>query len=300
MKDFHVYSPTDIIDANLREIAERFSDLFEQEWAHLCELAEEIAHTEAITELFDSLPDYRPPTAESAIAAPMKGLLATVQSVRLCKALANRIDFPIDAFFADTEAEASDTARIIYQKSSYTDEAFLLFSTLLQNPQASYAHSFHASCEAVYNGEYDYCILPVENSAEGELSTFSRLIDRYGLKIAASCEIVGNATSRATRFTLLRRKMLPLISSPGSPCYFECTLPQGSRPNVTDLLSAAEMCGLQLYRINSLPTDAASTFSAHPIFLTDHAELRAFLLYLTMEAPHYTPIGLYPHVTKKG
>lgn len=305
MKDFHVYSPTDIITANLRESTERFEALREQEWAHLCELAEELAQAESLEELLSALPDHRPP----AIAADANPLLrghATEQSVRLCMALAARLTarkpFPIGAFFADGEPTDTDASqRIIYQKSSYTDEAYLLLASLLPNPQAAYAHSFHASCEAVYNGECEYCILPLENSVEGELSAFSRLIDRYELKIAASCEIMGNATARSTRFALLRRRMLPVIEAPNATYFFECTIPQGYLPEVSDLLTAAQACGLRLYRINSLPqanTDAA--FAAHICFLTDQADLRSFLLYLAMEAPHYTPIGLYPHLKRKG
>lgn len=306
MKDFHVYSPTDIIAANLRESAERRDALREQEWAHLCELAAEIAQEESLPELLSSLPDHRPSTVSDASASPRWRMHATEQSVRLCMALSNQLtkqkSFPVSALLSDAEPSDTDApARIIYQKSSYTDEAYLALSSLLSHPQASYAHSFHASCEAVYNGECEYCILPVENSVEGELGTFSRLIDRYELKIAATCEIVGNATARSTRFALLRKKLLPIIEAPDAAYFFECTLPQGHSPEVSELLAAAQMCGLRLYRINSLPQlspDAA--FAAHPCFLTTDADLRSFLLYLSMEAPHYTPIGLYPHLTRKG
>ncbi len=304
MKEFHVYSPTDIIAANLRESAERLGALREQEWAHLCELAEEIVQAESLPELLSSLPDHRPLIASSENA--LARLHATEQSVRLCMALSASLSaqkpFPIGAFFHDAEPPSPDAAqRIIYQKSSYTDEAYLVLSSRLVSPQASYAHSFHASCEAVYNGMCEYCILPVENSVEGALSTFSRLIDRYDLKIAASCEILGNATARSTRFALLRRRILPIIDAPDTPIFFECALPQGHTPEVSDLLCAAQMCGLRLYRIHSLPQTAGdAAFAAHPCFLTDHADLRSFLLYLAMEAPHYTPIGLYPHLTRKG
>ena len=306
MKDFHVYSPTDIITSNLREVTERFGALREQEWAHLCELAEELAQAESLEELLSALPDHRPPAATEADSNPLLRGYASMQSVRLCKALATRLTeqkpFPLGAFFADGEPLSADASqRIIYQKSSYTDEAYLVFSTLLPGAQAFYAHSFHASCEAVYNGECEYCILPVENSVEGELSAFSRLIDRYELKIAASCEILGNATARSTRFALLRRRMLPIMEATDATYFFECAIPQGYPPQVADLLTAAKACGLRLYRINSLPqSNADATFAAHPCFLTASADLHAFLLYLAMEAPHYTPIGLYPHLKPKG
>ena len=292
MDSFRVYSPTDIIAANLRESAERTEALREQEWAHLCELAEELTQEKSFSSLLSSLPDHRLPHG----------------SVRLCQAIAAKLSaqksFPVGAFFADAEAlteDSPDANRIIYQKSGYTDEAYLSLSTLLENPQAHYAHSFHASCEAVYNGEYEYCILPVESTAEGELGTFSRLIERYDLKIAASCEIYAGASARTTRFSLLRRKLLPITDAPGATYFFECSLPLGSSPTVSEFLGAAQTCGLELYRINTLPQFGSEpSLAAHAVFVTDNAELRAFLLYLAMEAPHYTPIGFYPHLTKKG
>ena len=294
MDSFHVYSPTDIIAANLHETAERMGALREQEWAHLCELAEELTQEKSFSALLSSLPDHR----------------LSHGSVRLCQALAARLTaqkpFPIGAFFADGEGAAeasSDASRVIYQKSSYTDEAYLSLSTLLESPQAHYAHSFHASCEAVFNGEYEYCILPVESAAEGELGTFSRLIEQYDLKIAASCEIYAGASARTTRFSLLRRKLLPITDATDATYFFECSLPLGSSPDVAEFLSAAQACGLALYRINTLPqigAEASASLSTHAAFMTDNADLRAFLLYLAMEAPHYTPIGFYPHLTKKG
>lgn len=311
MKDFHVYSPTEIISVNLREIAERFNALCEQEWAHLRELATEIVvAAPSLQELLSSLPDNRPSAAfdrsSNGLTDARARAHATEQSVLLCKAIAQLIaekePFPLDMFFFDTQALAFGAShRIIYQKSSYTDEAYLVLSSPLSAPQASYAHTFHASCEAVYNGTCEFCILPVENAVEGQLGTFSRLITQYELKIAATCEVSGGGDTRRTRFALLRKTLLPIIDVPRVPYFFECTLPHGSSPELSDILDAARLCNVRLHRITSLPRASSDgQLATHLVFSADGADLRAFLCYLAMEAPHYTPIGFYPHLIQKG
>ncbi|MBQ9773681.1 MAG: hypothetical protein IJW30_03365 [Clostridia bacterium] len=313
MQDFHVYSPTEIIAANLREGAERFDALHVQELAHLRELATQILSTVPLSELLQALPDHRPPAASPtqdaqalapALSARLCGLHATHRSVMLALMLSHLLRqdkaLPTGMFFTDTETVLPEAShKIIYQKSSYTDEAYLTLSSLLTNPQAVYAHSFPASCEAVYNGACEYCILPIENAVEGQLNAFARLIDRYELKIAATCEIPESSAARSTRFALLRRRMLPIIELAHTEYRFACMLPQGSSPDVCDLLLAARLCGLHPDRLSSLPSNEGQ-LSAQLTFFTQDADLHAFLLYLAMEAPHYTPIGYYPHLKQKG
>lgn len=314
MKEFDVYSPTDAVAANLQELFDRYTMLGEQELAHLRELADLIASASSLPSLLDALPDHRPPIAKQnemlsqneAAIRQAGDLYQTRQTVflcrELCRILGKKDKLLTGFFFPDSEElPASASNRIIYQKNSYTNDAFLQFSARLPNARAAYAHSFPAACEAVYNRECEYCILPVENSAEGQLNGFFRLIERYELNLALSCEVFGNASERSTRFALLRRNALPIMQVDGGEYFFEFSLPMGQKPDTCDLLTAAQLCGLRLYRIDSIPHLAAeSRFLTHYVFDTKGADLHAFLLYLAMEAPHYTPIGLYPHLSQKG
>ena len=313
MKDFHVYSPVEAITANLRECAERRDAVAEQTLAHLCELADELSATDDLPTLLSSLPDHRPATlterpSEERILPPDR-FSAPVMSVMLCRELSRRVfdekPFPTACFFLDPEDDTADVEnaanRVIYHKSSYTDEAFLCFSKALGQAHAAYAHGFPACCEAVYNGEADFCILPVESSAEGPLNAFTRLIMRYDLKIAASCDVYSGAAARSTRFALLRKRILPLFAPADNDCYFECALPQADPAEITGILFAAELCGLRLYRTITLPSlETQTQLESHFVFRTNGADLHSFLFYLAMETPHYTPIGYYPHLTQKG
>ena len=153
-------------------------------------------------------------------------------------------------------------------------------------------------CEEVYNGNCEYCILPVENSAEGPLNSFSRLIDRFELKISATCDVPTNDGSRTTRFALLRRDLLPLSRSREQVLLFEFSVPLSEHPLTADLLNAASCCGLQLCRLDSRPYPGVdrSSLSTHFLFRVENGDLYSYLLYLFMEAPQFSPIGIYLHL----
>lgn len=316
MADFRTYSPEDVINANLQESAIRFDSVCEQELAHLCELAEEILSSGEIgTEWISSLPDHAPvfsfedsegiPFAHTAAIGGLRELRASWHKVFLCTALRRQMaakgPLSHELFFSDTEAIPPNAYnRVVYQKSSYTDAAYLQFAPLLSVPRASYAHSFPSACEDVFNGLCEFCILPVENTAEGQLNGFFRLIERYGLKIAATCDIAGTDATRTTRFALLRRNLTPLLLPGEGKKLFEFTAQETRENTISDLLLASRLCGLKLHRLDFLPrTEKSPAPTARFTLLTEAGDLYAYLLYLAMEIPQYNPVGIYSHVSPK-
>ena len=315
MSDFHVYSPEDAIVSNLGETSRRLDIILEQELSHLEELAEEIANVGDVSVIIQTLPDRRPPSfpLEETVLPESRPLLSlskaaqqTVRSVLLCRALhrklAKRKHNLGKLFWEETEELPTESkSRISYQKSGYADSAFLQLTGKLPNARAVYAPSFGAACEEVYNGQSEYCILPIENSSEGQLLSFYRLIERYELKIALSCDIRSGESGRSTRFALLGRNLLPFFEDTKQECIFEFSLPLGASPEPADLLLSAQLCGLSLRRISTLPAEETGLpCSVFYSFLASSSEMDPFLLYLAMEAPQATHLGLYPHITKKG
>lgn len=316
MSDFHVYSPEDAIVSNLKETSRRLDMVAEQELSHLEELAEEIAKLGDITVILQTLPDRRPPSfsPDEAVLPESRPLLSlskatqqTVRSVLLCRALYRKLSKKKHAlkehFFGKSQELSQESkGRIAYQKSSYADSAFLQLTQKLSEARAVYAPSFAAACEEVYNGQSEYCILPIENTSEGQLLSFYRLIERYELKIILSCDIRSGESGRSTRFALLGRKLLPAFENTKQEFIFEISLPLGAYPETADLLLSAQLCGLSLRRISTLPAeeDVALSFSVLYSFLASTAELNSFLLYLAMEAPQATHLGLYPNLNKRG
>ncbi len=306
------YSPEDIIALNLRETAERSDHVCEQEIAHIRELAKEIsAEIDAHADLTESLPD-RLPLPESSIAASalpentqtlarlhqlhfrrQKALLC----IEICKQLSQKRALTPDAFFADAEPLSPNARdRILYARSSYTDTAYLHFAPLLSEPRAAYTHSFGAACKDVYNGLCEFCILPVENSSEGVLNSFFRLMEQYELKIVATCDVTDPDARRTTRFALLRRNLTPLLQPQTPLQYFEYSIPQEAF-SADLLLQTLTLCGMRLQSFAPLPVSEGKERTIHVTVDVKDGDLAPFLLLLTVEAPQYNPLGLYSHLS---
>ena len=316
MNDFRFYSPEDIICSNLQDVYTRMNMLYEQERAHLQELAAEITRDlEDDAELAYSLADLLPRNLKAPIRAlpqnakhleGLHPLRKTRQAVwlcmEICRLLSSKKEFGIQSFFDDTEETFNALPpRVVYQRNSYTDSAYLRFASFLKNPRAIYTHSFPTACEDVVSGVCQYCILPLENSSEGQLNSFVRLIDRYNLKIAATCDVATTDGSRVTRFALLRRSILPILADADRDLFFEFSAPLHAEPGITPILSAAELCELTLCRVDSRPRQATTEDPSVTrfVFRIGNGNFAAFLLYLCAYVPTSDYIGLYPHLENK-
>lgn len=315
MEHFRPYSPEDIILSNLDECAKRHFHLFEQEIAHLSELAKELIENRAeASDAISSIPEFHlseHPLPECDATSPHKHLNKQISDIHiaekqilLSEEIRKRLSIdptrPPSEFFRDAEKDVIGTEQnVVYQKNSFADTAYLQFASLLNAPRAVYTHSFLSACEDVYNGSCEYCILPLENTSEGLLVGFAKLIERFGLKIVATCDIFGNEGARLTRFALLRKNILPLPKqSTLQNCFLEISVPFENPQTPNNLLIAAGLCNLPLSRIHSLPyTEEHEPSRYHAAFqISEQSLLSTFLIYLTMEIPQYTLTGIYPHI----
>ncbi len=300
MRDFNSYLPEDAIEENLKENSGRIRALSIQESAHLQELAEEIfGDFEERDDWLNSLPD------RSTILQSEEGEIHTCRravelSRRLAELIRQKKPPSLSFYFPDDGAESVPRAekgcRVAYQRSTYADEAYLRFSAYLEDPRVSYSHSFISACEDVYNGISHYCILPVESTSDGHLGSFARLIHRYELKIVATCDIMGNDADRSTRYALLGRSVRPLLPPPQAAHFFEFSLPLSSEPSIASVLLAADHVDMELCRINCLPGQGFNGVWVHFLLRIGQTPPDAFLIYLFMQAPHFTPIGIYNHL----
>ena len=312
MADFRFYSPEDVIYANLQDTTGQMDMLCEQERAHLRELAREITKdlsdpSELPLSLSDLLPEkmdlpLRALTQNTEILARLHPFHDIRQTVLLCMEICAQLHqtkgSQLRAFFSEPEGTAESLPdRIIYSRSTYSDAAYLRFASLFADPRAIYTHSFPVACEEVHNGICRYCILPLENSTEGQLNSFARLIDRYELKIVCTCNVTASDGSRTTRFALLRREILPLFEEDGT-LFFEFATPTQTGISISALLYAAELCGLHPERIDSRPKAVNGDKPSLTRFVLriGNGDLTAFLLFLFSKAPLTEPIGIYPHM----
>lgn len=196
--------------------------------------------------------------------------------------------------------------RISYMKSAQADKAYLRFSAVLPDCRFSQAHSFVDACEEVYNGVCRFCLLPLEVSGEGRLTAFSRLIVKYRLVVAAACDVVTQtpADSRTMRFGLLCRGSgddAPFGGLAGTDIrYVELLHTTPSSPSLTDLLTAADFCGLLPVRADTLPPesyDVTGDVRQPPIGLVlevpPDADPAVFMRFVALEASEDVFLGAY-------
>ncbi|MBE6652878.1 MAG: hypothetical protein E7610_05630 [Ruminococcaceae bacterium] len=206
---------------------------------------------------------------------------------------------------------ATVRGRVAYMPGSFADKAYLRLTASLKNPRAAYTASFVDACEEVHSGLCEYCILPLENSSNGRLTAFARLILRYRLQIIAVCDLEnGAAPGQSTRFALLREAddtrfpSLPATTAPDAPLCLELIHLTDS-PSLIELLTAAEFCGLSLCRVDTLPLfdelevlsgDSAPQTATSCVLNVENGNLTVFRRFLALEAPEDILTGLYSFV----
>ena len=213
-----------------------------------------------------------------------------------CKAV-NKIDFSPSLFLNENSSLDFFTpqapAMISYVKNNHCDQAFIKFSILFDNPKVAYRTSFEEVCEDVYNSASDYCILPIENSTGGKLLSFYSLIDKYDLKIFAICDLDEGNSDKQTRYALISKKSLIYLKNKNS-VFIEFSMVEDKNYSLKNILEAAEICGLELYRIDTVSSQYDDlSFKFYHIFKTKNQGILPFLMYLNYKYPRHEAIGYY-------
>ncbi len=200
-------------------------------------------------------------------------------------------------FFGSSDAVPTEAQnKIAFIGNNYTDEAYTRFASRLQAPIAMRLLSFDELCENVYGGSCEFGILPIENNENGKLPHFYSMIDKYELKIAAICT-VETSDNGSTSFALVRKNIEYPYGRLGVPDLLELFVTQVSNEKFSEVLTAAEFCSLELYRIDSLPLSHRSgKFITCPMFRVKDSDIDTFLLYMSIDFPQYTPIGIFTNI----
>lgn len=180
--------------------------------------------------------------------------------------------------------------RIAYRKAYGADVAFEKFASVIPDASAVYRDSFAHVCDAVAVGDADMCILPYENTADGKLSGFYRLIESYELKIAASCMVRSNDRDDETRYLLLSPSLSGLSEISGITD-FELSLVDRDGTALGSLMAAASLLGVRIKSVDTFKSGEYTVFDVRSS--ADCERLDALILYLKMEAAEFSPLGLY-------
>ena len=196
------------------------------------------------------------------------------------------------------EGETDMPASVSYVKSRGADDAYAAFSKELPALSAAYADDFSAACEAVYYRKSRYCLLPLENSADGRLIGFYNLIGRYELKIVSTCDVTDPDGAIRSRFALCARDFDRIADS--DTLDYELYFPGRNGDGLSEILMAAEYYRLAVRRIDSIPASADAEPDKNQVYLTMQgkaADMETLLYYLETEYADYTVIGAYRPLT---
>ena len=309
-------------DAFLQEKAKLFSDSFSQEGelGLLRAVREEAAYGR-----FSLLCEGGLPVTRTAGGVPGKSvsnpvltnrMINMMDRIEICRILARETewfprteDSPFDPWAliamllgeAGEDSPVSETAdarpggeRIAFLSNLYTDLAYERFSAQLPRCTATYYSDFAGMCEALSYGVVTACILPLENSEDGKLLRFYHLIDRYDLRIVMATEIPSREGERITKYGLLRRTIEIPSENARQDLSFECRVILEKTTTLSDVLLASSLYGLSLVRADASTIPyREGTLSYDLIFRVGGGDLLSMLVFLTLQTPQFTTLGVY-------
>lgn len=181
--------------------------------------------------------------------------------------------------------------RTAYLRNAYTDRAFAVFSRHIERLSAQYQPSFTAGCEEVYYGRCSYCILPIRNSEDGMLTSFTRMMTKYDLKIARICDVVSQDGESTIRYALLRRGLELSVPRDG---LLQITAVLPSDVHCGQFLAACEKTGASVESLTTLPLRYTNEITSLSIcFRIGKNSTLPLLCFLTQALESCTVDGIY-------
>jgi len=283
---------TDTVLRGIDEIDVRHANDLTMRLAQIHELVVSTANTHKNSEdVINILSGIRPKYGK-------RNSVSAIERVTLCREFLSIFKdtsgFDRELFFGTSDILSESAKNTVeYVGNVYTDEAYRRFSDALGDADGKRALSFEEICEDVSGGSSEFGILPVENTENGKLARFYSLIDKYDLKIAAVTE-VETSDDESTRFALVRKNIEYPKARFGSPDRIEFFITLGDDESLAEILSAADFCSMELYRIDSLPlSNHSGEYTLCPIFRLNGSDLDSFLLFMSLDFPRFTPIGIF-------
>lgn len=306
------------IHENLAELDTRQTRLLECRLAHLDEWADMAVRVSGgerdnLFRLLDAVhperdipPDGDIPSENIDFLQTCTRHLAPPERIAILRAVIARCGIGILLYPEDTPSDGDDlheisehaAGKIAYVQNTFSDTAYLHFSTVVDRPRAAYFDSFSDVCEEVYNGICEYCILPILHQRDGKLFRFYDLLEKYDLRIICACDVPQTDKNgvTVTRYALIR-KTLPSLSAwdDSMPTHLEFCLPADDSVTLCELFEVAQICRLTPSRVDTRAVEAEYPEQLmHRITFRLHdADIATFLAYLSLHIPRGILLGLY-------
>lgn len=201
----------------------------------------------------------------------------------VCQVLAERFPEIINRqkFFLQSPLSSQiKTAKIAFWKGNrLSHQGFEQFSMLFSSAKALVSESFSEVCEQVVGQTSDFGILPIENTTDGRLSVFYKMLDKNDLKICAVCDVEDMENDTQTRLALISKSVSAIESD--LPRFLEFSFVSSDRERLRELLSVAEYFRTDLIRLSSLPISYRSEVGIDTVtFALKNETVLPYLIYL--------------------
>ncbi len=141
--------------------------------------------------------------------------------------------------------------KVAYLDNRQSKEALTHFLCGLCDASAEPMHNFSNVAEAVYAQKCDLCVLPIENSSDGRLSSFYNLIAKYELFITAVTDVTNYDFSLRTRYALLAHCPTSHLNTETIGCKLLFEL--DSELTASEVLTAADFFNVDCVSIDCIP-----------------------------------------------
>lgn len=230
-----------------------------------------------------------------------EGHLENFDFMIFSRALASSCDVGIKELFSmllgDGEGvHPSAQRKIALLRNAQVNRAFEMFAEKLRGVEAVYEDNFQSLCEAVYAGEAEFSIIPVENSVDGRLDGLYRMMEKYGMQILMSCRVF-SVDGSSTRFALAGRSGALIEHEGEMKLEFKITLQ--SPLELADIMDASRFFAAEPERIDSLPGMFGGRENSFGILLDiSRADVSGLITYLSLRFAQFVPSGMYVQITE--
>lgn len=185
--------------------------------------------------------------------------------------------------------------RVAVPETAAFRRAMEVLAARTEGTEAQFVRSFADACDAVVGGDCAYCILPLENSRDGFLSTTLRMMTENDLFVTRVCEIA-DESGVVTRFALLCREGDALPDGEDA-AQVALRLSLSDAAALPALFTAMAALGVTLVRTTSQPLGYTDGYAQLCTFGGTKEALFAWLLLLAATRQSCILLGVYETVT---
>ena len=244
-------------------------------------------------------PDEALPDGLLSDAETGDGLLAAMaadERMAYCRALIAA--HPTRAVSAPPPTSIPAAPRVATLSGQLFAAAFARFATALPHATPVYLSSLGELLEENSAGGADFAVFPIEDTKGTHFLHFYEEFDRLELSPVLGCSVSLANGAEGSRFLLLSRQYRP---SPSPLCRQTVTyrLPGEKQRLLCELLTAADLAGLRLQRLDALPAPyPEDSYAYYPVFDgSDDAVIR-MNTYIALFMPRAAVLAQYAYLNE--